>query len=358
MARAIWTGSLSFGLVSVPVGLYSATEDKTVHFNQIQAGTADRVRNRRVNERTGEEVEFRDVVKGFEVAAGEYVVLTPEELEGVEPQKSRTIDVADFVDLEEIDPIYFQRSYYLAPQGEAARRAYALLLRVMSHSKKVGIATFVMRNKEYLVAVRPGGDVLALETMFFADEIRDPRSEIDGIPVEADFTERELETAELLLDSMTASFDPQNYHDTYRERVEELVEHKRKGEEIVAQAVPEEPARVIDLADALQKSVEAAKDRHRAATPNRAGRADRDGRPFVAEKSPKARPTPHGRSGVPGVKRVTSRSPGVEDLSGMSRSDLYQRATELDVPGRSKMNREELEAALRTAGSSRRRRAS
>ncbi len=146
MGRAIWTGSLSFGLVSVPVGLYSATEDKTVRFNQFQAGTPDRVRNRRVNERTGEEVDYRDIVKGFDVGGGEFVIVTPQELEAAEPEKSRTISVTDFVDLDEIDPVYFQRTYYLAPHTEDARRAYALLLKVMSETKKVGVATFVMRS--------------------------------------------------------------------------------------------------------------------------------------------------------------------------------------------------------------------
>jgi len=336
MARAIWTGSLSFGLVSVPVGLFSATEDKTVHFNQFQAGTPDRIRNRRVNERTGEEVEFSDIVKGYDAGGGEYVIVTPEELEGVEPEKSRTIDVTDFVDLEEIDPIYYQRTYYLAPQGEQARRAYGLLLKVMSESKKIGIATFVMRNKEYLVAVRPGEDVLALETMYFSDEIRDPRSEIDGIPVEAEFTKRELDTAKLLVDSMNAKFDPANYRDTYRERVEELVERKRNGEEIVLGPAPKKAAPVVDLAEALQRSVEAAKGRRR---------------PVASKQDP--RPASDGRDRSSGKSRA-----GGSDLAALSKSDLYERAAELDVPGRSKMSRQELEEALRAASSTRRRRAS
>jgi len=344
--------------VSVPVGLYSATEDKTVHFNQIQAGTADRVRNRRVNERTGEEVEYHEIVKGYEVSGGEYVIVTPDELEAVEPEKSRTIDVTDFVDLEEIDPIYFQRTYYLAPQGEQAKRAYALLLEVMSESKKVGIATFVMRNKEYLVAVRPGADVFALETMYFSDEIRDPSSEIEGIPVEASFTKREIETAKLLLDSMTTSFDPANYHDTYRERVEELVERKRRGEEVIVQSAPKKPADVVDLADALQRSVEAAKDRHRAggAKPARrdGGAEHADGTKHSQANSKSTTSTRQSRTATAASARSADRT----DLSGLSKSDLYERATELEVPGRSKMNREELERAVRSAASEGRRRAS
>jgi DNA end-binding protein Ku len=265
----------------------------------------------------------------------------------VEPEKSRTIDVTDFVDLDEIDPIYFQRTYYLAPQGEQARRAYALLLKVMSESKKVGIATFVMRNKEYLVAVRPGDDVLALETMFFADEIRDPRYEIAAIPVEANFTKRELETAKLLIDSMTARFDPQNYRDTYRERVEELVERKRMGEEIVSEPASKRDVPVVDLADALRRSVEAAKGRHRAA----AAKTAQQGR-----SAGTARPTGSGRGAA--ASRGSPRLGAGVDLSELSKSDLYERATELDVPGRSKMSRQELEGAVRAASGSRRRRAS
>lgn len=347
MARAIWTGSLSFGLVSVPVGLYSATEDKTIHFNQFQAGTADRIRNRHVNERTGAEVEYRDIVKGFALGGGEYVIMTPEKLDAAEPQKSRTIDVADFVDLDEIDPTYFRRSYYLAPQGEQAQRAYALLLKVMSESKKVVIATFVMRNKEYLVTVRPGRDVLVLDTMFFSDEIRDPRSEIEGVPVEADFTERERDTAMLLIDSMTATFDPENYHDSHRERVQELVKRKRKGEEIVVEPDTQRPARVVDLADALQQSLEAAKSRHRAGG-DRASR--REGPPSAAR--------PAGRKREAAASASSSHFAAGADLSELSKSDLYDRATELEIPGRSKMSREELEDALRVASGSLRRRAS
>lgn len=350
MARAIWTGSLSFGLVSVPVGLYSAIEDKTVHFNQLQAGTGDRIRNRRVNERTGEEVEYRDIVKGYEVGSGEYVIVTPEELDAAEPERTRLIDVTDFVDLSEIDPIYFQRTYYLAPQGDAARRAYALLLEVMAETKKVGIATFVMRNKEYLVAIRPTDDVLALETMFFADEVRDPRSEIEGIPVEAEFTKREIDTAKLLIDSMSAPFDPQNYHDTYRERVEELIERKRNGEEIVLEPMRKEPQKVVDLADALARSVEAARTRHRA------GASTVEGRGGSAAGSPSGAKVEKRRS-APQNARQRARSSG-PDLSELSKSDLYERATELDLPGRSKMSRDELEHAIRSATASRRRRAS
>ncbi len=340
MARAIWTGSLSFGLVSVPVGLFSATEDKTIHFNQFQRGTGDRVRVKRVNERTGDEVDYKDIVKGYDLGGGEYVIVEPEELDAVAPDKSSTIDVTDFVDLEEIDPIYFQRSYYLAPQNEQARRAYALLLEVMEEEKKVGIATFVMRNKEYLVAVRPGEGVLDLETMFFSDEIRDPREEIDGMPIDAKFTKREVDTAKLLVESMSSEWNPKNYGDTYRERVEELIDRKRKGEAVVTEPAPKKKAPVVDLAEALQRSVEAARKRSR---------------PSAAA----------GASGATGARKARASSGGsgssrsrTEDYSQMSKSDLYDLASELDVQGRSKMSRQQLERAIRSANDTRRKRAS
>src|SRR3954452_6268736 len=174
MPRAIWTGAVSFGLVNVPVGLYSATEDHDVHFHQFEKGTTARVRNQRVNERTGEEVAYKDVVKGAELDDGGYVMLTQEELESVEPGRSRTIDISDFVDAAEIDPIYFQRSYYLAPTDDGAKKAYALLVKAMDKAERVGVATFVMRGKQYLAAIRPHDGVLVLETMHFADEVRDP----------------------------------------------------------------------------------------------------------------------------------------------------------------------------------------
>jgi DNA end-binding protein Ku len=262
MARAIWTGSVGFSLVSVPVGLYTATEDKTVHFNQFQAGTSDRIRYKRVNERTGREVDLADIERGHEVSKGDYVLVTDEELEAVAPGRSRTIDITDFVDLAEIDPIYFQKTYYLGPQGEGAVRAYGLLYRAMADTGKAAIATFVMHGKQYLAAIRAAAaDVLALDTMFFADEIRDPRDEIDDLPTGGAFRGRELGIAKQLIDSMTTGWNPANYHDTYRERVEDLIERKRRGEEVITEAAAPEDSTVVDLADALRRSLEAQKRR-------------------------------------------------------------------------------------------------
>jgi DNA end-binding protein Ku len=261
MARPIWSGSLAFGLVNVPARLYSATEDRTIHFNQFQEGTSDRIRYKRVNERTGEEVSLADIVRGHEVSKGDYVLISDEELEAVEPGRSRTIEISDFVDLDEIDPIYFQKTYYLAPQGEGAERAYGLLRQAMETTGKVGIATFVMRGKQYLVAVRPREDVLVLETMFFADEVRDPHEEISNLPAPHRFRGREVDIAQQLIESMSTPWKPENYRDTFRERVEELIESKRQGKEIVSESAPPEDTNVVDLMDALRRSAEAARGR-------------------------------------------------------------------------------------------------
>ena len=264
MARAIWTGSVGFGLVNVPVALYSAIRDKTIQFNQFESGTSDRIRYKRVNERTGREVNLSDIVRGHEVAKGDYVLVTDEELEAVEPGRSRTIDITDFVDLTEIDPIYYQRAYYLGPRGgDGAARAYALLHRAMADSGRAAIATFVMHGKQYLVAIRAMKDVLALQTMYFPDEVRDPREEIDNLPSAEGFSERELAMAKQLLESMTTKWGPENYRDTYRERVDDLIARKRRGEEIVREGEPAGEAGVADLMEALRRSAEEMRGRRR-----------------------------------------------------------------------------------------------
>jgi DNA end-binding protein Ku len=262
MARPIWTGSVGFGLVSLPVALYAATEDRTVHFNQFQAGTSDRIRYKRVNERTGREVDLADIVRGYEVSKGDYVLVTDEELEAVDPGRSRAIDIADFVDLAEIDPIYFQKTYYLAPQDEGAMRAYALLHRAMADTGKAGVATFVLHGKQHLATIRAGeAAVLVLETMFYADEVRDPRDQIEDLPTGEASRGRELTIAKQLIDSMAVEWSPKNYRDTYREQVEDLIERKQRGEEIVTEAAPAEDSGVVDLADALRRSMEAQRRR-------------------------------------------------------------------------------------------------
>jgi DNA end-binding protein Ku len=321
MARVIWSGALAFGLVNIPVGLYAATEDKTVHFNQFQKGTSDRIRYKRVNERTGDEVPFKEIVKGREVDEDTYVLVTDEELESVEPGRTRTIDITDFVDLSEVDPMYFQRTYYLAPRGDGADRPYELLHQAMAATNRAGIATLVMRSKEYLVAVRPQENILALETMYFADEIRDPVEATGYEPTGRPAKPRELTIARQLIESMTTDWDPEKYRDTYRERVEELIASKRNGEEIEAAEPAPRASKVVDLTEMLRQSVADARGRGGSKAPSRKN----------------------------GSSRKDQKKPDGEDLAEMSKTQLAQLAGELEIPGRSKMTRDDLEQAIRQA---------
>jgi DNA end-binding protein Ku len=255
--RTIWSGSLSFGLVNVPVGLYPATADKSIHFNQFEEGTSDRIRYKKVNERTGEEVATDRIVRGVDVGGGEYVMVTDDELEASEPERSHEVEVIGFIDLDEIDPIYFRASYYLAPTSGGADKAYALLRAAMKRSNKVAIASLIMRNKEYLVAIRPNGDGLVLETLYFADEIRALGRDLPSLPADDAVNDRELEVADLLIDAMAMPWEPTQYHDTHQEALRELIERKREGETIVTgDRTPKAP--VLDLMAALEASMRSA----------------------------------------------------------------------------------------------------
>jgi DNA end-binding protein Ku len=255
--RTIWKGALSFGLVNIPVGLYPATSDKSIHFNQFEEGTADRIRYKKINERTGDEVPQDRIVRGFDLGGGEFVIVSDEELETAEPKKSRQIEISDFVEQSDIDPVYFRSSYYLAPEGAGADKAYALLRQAMAEAGRVAIATLVMRNKEYLVAIRPDVEALALHTMYFSDEVRSPERDLE-LPDADEVSDRELSMAQLLIESMESDWDPARYHDTHREKVEAVIEEKRQGHEIVIQAVEEAPGKVVDLMEALNASIAAA----------------------------------------------------------------------------------------------------
>lgn len=354
MARAMWSGSLSFGLVNVPVALYSATQDKAIRFHQLQAGTADRVRNKRVNERTGDEVAYEDIVKGYDLGGGDYVVLTAEEVASVAPGASRTIDVGAFVDLADIDPIYFDRAYYVAPT-KGGERAYALLRQAMLDANKVAVASFVMRDRQHLAAVRPREDALVLETLLYADEVRDPATEIDNLPVEAEFQPRELEMATMLIDTMTTSWEPEQYHDDFRQRLEDLIEQKRAGEVISVEAPAVQPAPVVDLLQALEASVRASRG-----DGGEGAAASGHGRTTGGGKGSGSRSAGGGRSATKGKAGARSGGSGRrgDDLSAMAKAELLRRAADLDITGRTRMTRDELEDAVRGASGGRRRKAS
>jgi DNA end-binding protein Ku len=259
MPRAIWSGAISFGLVNIPVKLYSAVSRKTVRFNQLDGRDGTRIQQKRVNPQTGEEVPFERIVKGYELSPDRYVVVKPEELEAVEPRKTHMIEIEDFVELDQIDPIFYDHPYYLAP-GKGATKAYALLLRAMEESGKVGIARVVIRSKEQLVALRAQDGVLHMETMLFGDEVIAPGS-LDEIPDagELEASAREVKMAGELIESLSAEFDPSKYRDSYRDQVLDLVERKAEGEEIAVQPEEEERPEVPDLMAALEASIAGAK---------------------------------------------------------------------------------------------------
>jgi len=286
MARSIWSGAISFGLVNVPVKLYSAVSKKTVRFNQLHAADGARINQKRVCSVDGAEVPYEDIVKGYEVAPDRYVVVTPQELDALDPIKTKTIDIEDFVDLDQIDPIYFDQPYYLAPATGAAK-AYGLLVNAMRDAGKVAIAKVVIRQKEQLTAIRASGDVLVMATMNFADEVI-PAETIDELKTPAgaaEASERELQMARQLIDSLAGDFDPGKYRDEYRERVLELIERKAEGQEIAVQPVPEAPKAVPDLMAALEASLAAVAERPAVSAP---AAKPRNGRP--AKRASAAKP--------------------------------------------------------------------
>jgi DNA end-binding protein Ku len=260
MARAIWSGAISFGLVNIPVKLYSAVSRKTVRFHQIDAESGQRIRQQRVNPENGEEIPYEQIVKGYEISPDKYVTITPEELEALEPQKTRTIDIEQFVDLEQIDPIYYDHPYYLAPD-KGAGKAYKLLLDAMREADKVAIARVVIRSKENLVALRSLDGAITLETMLFPDEVVDTDSieELSAADGGAKTTKRELDMAKQLIESLSGDFEADKYHDEYRERVLDLIERKAAGETITIEAPEPERKEVPDLMAALEESIAASK---------------------------------------------------------------------------------------------------
>ena len=258
MPRPIWSGSISFGLVSVPVKLFSATSPKEVRFHMLHDKDGGRIQQKRVCSLDGEEVPWEHIVKGFEISKGRYVSVTREELEAFNPRASKAIEIEDFVDLSQIDPIFYESTYYLVPDRGAAK-PYALLVEAMKRTHRVGVARFVLRTKQYLAAVRPLGGALALSTMLYADEVVS-QDDLEGLPdSHSKPGERELKMAEQLIGSLASDFDVRKYKDDYRERVLALLERKAEGEEIVAEPAEEPRGKVVNLMDALQKSLAAAR---------------------------------------------------------------------------------------------------
>lgn len=260
MPRPLWSGSISFGLVNVPVKAYTAVRDHDVHFHQLEQETGARIRYRKVSEATGKEVDDDDIELGFELSRGKYVTFTRDELDELRPSSTRSVDVTDFVALDEIDPIYYERTYWLAPDGDAAKRAYQLLRAAMEQEARVGIGTVVMRNKQYLTAVRPLDGVLAMSTMRFADEVV-PRADIDALPGRRTKPgERELKMATQLVEGLATDWNPAAYRDTYTEELQERIAAKGEGAEIVSEE-PAGEAKVLDLMAALEASLDEPKGR-------------------------------------------------------------------------------------------------
>ena len=303
--RAIWTGSIAFGLVNVPVRMYSAVEDKALHFNYVHEPDGSRIGYEKVCKQEDKPVPDSEIVKGFEYEKGEWVYMTDEDFEAAAAENHRTIDIREFVPFDELDPIYFERTYYLGPE-ENGERVYALLLRALEESGLAGIAKWVMRDRQNLGCLRVRERAITLERMHFAEEIRS----LEGIaPKEMKVDEQELAMASQLIEQFRGKFDPTEYHDSYRDALCEIIKAKRKGEPVHAETVPE-PEAPADLMSALRASLEEAQGRR--------GRSPR-------------------------------RSGGNSDLDGLSKDELYELARDADISGRSDMSKEELVKALSRA---------
>ena len=258
MPRSIWSGSISFGLVNVPVKLTTAVSAKDVRFNQLHKTDNVRIQQKRICPADGQEVGYDDIVKGYELSPGHYVVVDPDEIAALAPAATHTVDIEEFVDLDEIDPIFFEHAYYLVPD-KRAEKAYALLVEAMRRSNRVAIARMVLRTKQYLCAIRPLEGALVISTLYYSDEVT-PVSALDGLPgSDIELADKEVAMAEQLIASLTAKFDPSKFKDEYREQLLDIINRKAEGEELVAQPESAEPTRVVDLMAALEASIAAAK---------------------------------------------------------------------------------------------------
>jgi DNA end-binding protein Ku len=253
MARSMWKGAINFGLVHIPVSLWKATRPQDIRFHMLHEKDMAPVKQKRVCSVEHTEIPSDEIVKGYEISKGEYVMVEPEELDALTPENSHSIDIEDFVDLADVDPIYYETAYYLSPDKGAAK-PYSLLVAAMEESGKAAIARFVLRTKQHLVLMRPMGNAIGMSTLYYADEVM-PVAEVPAIPKETNLSEQELQMAVRLIESMSRDFEPERYEDTYREKVVEMLEQKAHGKKITVSRQKEEPARVIDLVSALQASL-------------------------------------------------------------------------------------------------------
>lgn len=320
MARPTWRGAISFGLVNVPVQLFTAVRNHDLRFRQLHGETKRPVKQQRIDPETGDPVAYDELVKGYEIGDGRFVVVDKEELAELDPKASRLIDIEDYVEQEEIDPVYYDRPYYLAPDGETAAKPYKLLAEAMQRSGKVAIARFVMRDKEHLAAIRARDGLLVLSTMHHHDEVADP-ADIDLDTALADVTvrDREVDMAEQLIASMSTDFDPGAYRDEYRDRVLAYLEAKAEGEHVELPAASDDDGEIIDLMAALERSL---------ARAGGGGDADDDG---------------DERASGDGGRRGGD----AQDYDAMTRGELYDLAQERQIPGRSSMTKAQLVTALR-----------
>ena len=303
MPRPTWKGSLSFGLVNVPVKAYTAVRDHRVHFHQLQKRTGARIRNQRVSDTTGKKVEADDIEMGYELRKGKYVTFERSELEELQPASTRAVEITDFVPLADIDPMFYERTYWLAPADDQAKEAYVLLHAAMEERQRVGIGTVVMRNTQYLTAIRPVGTGLAMSTMHFADEVQ-PQSDVDGLPTRRSKPDaKTLKLATQIVDSLDNDWDPERYHDTYTEELEKIIAKKAKGEKLVEEAeAPEEESDFGDLMAALEASVSERKSRRQART------AKRSPAKRSATKRPATKKAAAKRTGSRATSRRTTRA--------------------------------------------------
>ncbi len=335
MARAIWTGTITFGLLNVPVKLYSAVSSRAIRFKELREGDGSRIKHKRVAEEDGAEVPYDEIVKGYEITPDRFIVLEKEELEALDPKRSKAIEIEDFVDLDQIDPIYFNQPYYLGP-APGAERAYNLLARAMGEQDKVAIGRFVLRNRESLAAIRAADGVLSLATMRFADEVV-PVSQLEGLlgeDVEVEPKEQEVEMAKQLIDSLSKDFDPDAYEDDYRAQLLALIERKASGKAIVAtESEKPKPTKAPDLMAALEKSLAAleseelggggkSKARRKAAAKPRSG-ASRAAKPSNSKAKAPAKSRSAGSKGgrKPATKAQGPKAQGSKAQGSKARSN-------------------------------------